>query len=65
MTDKDKLKEAYLEGYSEGRGTESMSDVSKRTAEGKFERWYDLNFSDEDDTPAGSMYPAEVVDEDD
>lgn len=64
MTDKATLKEAFLEGYETGRGVESLSDVAKRTAEGKFERWYDLNFSDEDDIP-GSMYPAEVVDEDD
>jgi len=55
MTDKATLKKVYLAGYSEGRGVESLSDVSIRTAEARFERWYSLNLADEN--------PAEVAED--
>jgi hypothetical protein len=39
----DKLKEAYLEGYAEGKSVEELSDISRKTAKERFERWQEIN----------------------
>jgi hypothetical protein len=49
MTDKEELKEAYVEGYKTGRGTERLSDIAIRTATSRFERWFDLNKGESDE----------------
>jgi len=46
MTDKDTLKKAYIEGYKQGRSVEEYSKTTIKTAEAKFERWFDLNFTE-------------------
>lgn len=38
------MKEAYIEGYKAGRNVESYSKTTLKTAEGKFDRWYKMNF---------------------
>jgi len=49
MTDKDALRKAYLEGYSEGKNVEELSDIAIKTAKQRFNRWYDLNSSGGDE----------------
>lgn len=46
---KDLLKQAFLEGYSEGRGVESLDNISEKTAKRRFERWKQINDIGEDD----------------
>jgi ribosome modulation factor len=46
----DKLEQAFLEGYKEGRNVESISDVTRKTAKHRYERWKEINdIGDEDD----------------
>jgi len=49
MTDKDDLQETYLEGYSQGRGVEELSDIAIRTATERFERWHAKNKGENND----------------
>jgi len=46
MTDKETLREAYIEGYKQGRSVEEYSKTTIKTAESKFERWWNLNFTE-------------------
>jgi len=43
MTDKEQLKAAYIEGYKDGKNVEEYSRTTIKTAETKFERWWNLN----------------------
>jgi hypothetical protein len=43
MTDKEELRQAFLEGYKAGRGVEEVSSMSVKTAKSRFERWFSLN----------------------
>jgi len=47
MTDKETAKEAFIEGYKEGKSVEEYSQTTIRTAETKFERWWRLNHMEE------------------
>jgi len=48
--DMDLLKQAFLEGYKEGRNVESISDVTRKTAKQRYERWKEINnIGDEDE----------------
>lgn len=48
MTDKQDLREAYIQGYKEGNGG-LWSELKAKTAQKTFERWFDLNLSDNDE----------------
>ena len=43
MTDKDTAKQAFIEGYKDGKDVEEYRKVTIRTAAQKFERWWNLN----------------------
>jgi hypothetical protein len=46
----DKLEQAFLEGYAEGKAVEELSDISRKTAKERFERWKEINdIGDEDE----------------
>jgi hypothetical protein len=45
----DKLEQAYLEGYAEGKAVEELSDISRKTAKERFERWKAINNIGDDD----------------
>jgi hypothetical protein len=41
--DKETAKQAFIEGYKEGKSVEEYSNTTIKTAESKFERWWQLN----------------------
>jgi hypothetical protein len=44
MTEKERLKQAYIQGVKDGKNVEEVSDVAIRAAEARFERWYDRQY---------------------
>jgi len=47
MTDKEELRQAFLEGYTHGKNVEEVEAISLKSAKSRFERWFTLNKSDE------------------
>jgi len=45
-TRKDRLRQAYLQGFDDGRGGTELSGWSEQTAQKQFERWYAQHYGE-------------------
>lgn len=46
MTEKDRLKEAFKQGYDLGYGVEDLDDIDTRMVESRFEQWYKREYEE-------------------
>jgi len=44
QTRKERMQEAYIQGYLQGYGVEEPTEINKKTARRKFKTWFGVNY---------------------